>query len=71
MKSRTQSAVVLFDVTYADGSVTSRRKVSLTALNGLDGDDPAREIIEAQDREIGAASGRERPVIKSLARSRV
>jgi hypothetical protein len=71
MKSRSASAVVMFDVTYVDGTVTSRRKVAGTALGGLDGDEPAMHIIAQQDREIGQASGRPRPEIKSITRSRV
>ena len=31
-------------------------------LGGLDGDEPAKAAIEAQDREIGLASGRPRGV---------
>ncbi|OIQ65315.1 hypothetical protein GALL_531260 [mine drainage metagenome] len=62
---------MLFDVTYADGSVTSNRKVLSSILGGLDGDEPAKAVIEAQDREIGLASGRPRGVIKTVARKRV
>ncbi len=69
MKSRAASAFVMFDVVYQDGSRSSNRKVAATALDGLDGDEPARGIIEAQDREIAAASGRPRSDVKSLARS--
>ncbi len=61
----------MFDVTYIDGSVTSRRKVAGVALGGLDGDEPAKHIIAQQDREIGQASGRPRPEIKSITRSKV
>lgn len=61
---------MLFDVTYADGSVTSNRKVLSSILGGLDGDEPAKAVIEAQDREIGLASGRPRGVIKTVARKR-
>ena len=71
MKSRAASAVVMFDVTYVDGTVTSRRKVAGTALGGLDGDEPAKHIIAQQDREIGQASGRVRPEIKTIRRSKV
>ena len=71
MKSRSASAVVMFDVTYVDGTVTSRRKVAGVALGGLDGDEPAKHIIAQQDREIGQASGRMRPDIKSITRSKV
>ncbi len=68
MKSRTLSSFVLFDVLYEDGSRSSNRKVPTTALGGLDGDSPAKALIEAQDREIGLASGRPRAAVKSLAR---
>lgn len=69
MKSRASSAVVMFDVVYADGTLRSNRKVLASALEGLDGDEPARGIIEAQDREIAAASGRPAIEVKSLSRS--
>jgi hypothetical protein len=62
---------VLFDVAYVDGSVTSNRKVLGALLRGLDGDEAAKAVIEAQDREIGLASGRPRGVIKSVSRKRV
>ncbi len=60
---------VLFNVLYEDGSMTSNRKVPATEIGGLEGDEPARAIIEAQDREIGERSGRPRPQIKSLERA--
>ena len=71
MKSRAASSFVMFDVLYEDGTRTSNRKVLSTALGGLDGDEPARGIIEAHDREIAAASGRPRGRVKSLVRSPV
>jgi hypothetical protein len=60
---------VLFDVIYQDGSRTSNRKVPSTDLGGLDGDDPARTFIEAQDRTIAERSGNPRGPIKTIARS--
>lgn len=60
---------VLFNVQYEDGSMTSNRKVAATEIGGLEGDAPARTIIEAQDREIGERSGRPRARIKSIARA--
>ncbi len=68
-KKRILSSFVSFDVTYVDGSRTSNRKVPMSILGGLDGDEPARAIIEAQDKQIGEASGRPRAEIKSLSRS--
>jgi hypothetical protein len=60
---------VLFNVTYDDGSMTSNRKVPATEIGGLEGDEPARAIIEAQDREIAERSGRPRGPIKLLERA--
>ncbi|MBC7801536.1 MAG: hypothetical protein H7Z10_13015 [Gemmatimonadaceae bacterium] len=68
-KKKIESSFVAFDVTYVDGTRSSNRRVPSTALTGLDGDMPARPIIEQQDATIGAASGKPRPAIKSLERS--
>ncbi len=68
-KKVNDSGFVLFDVLYEDGTRTSNRKVPSNELGGLDGDEPARAIIEAQDRKIGEMSGRPRSPIKSLSRS--
>jgi hypothetical protein len=64
------SGFVLFDVIYEDGTQTSNRKVPATEFGGLDGDDPARAFVEAQDRKIGEMSGTPRSPIKSIARVR-
>jgi hypothetical protein len=69
MKSRASTSFVMFDVVYEDGTRSSNRKVSASALAGLDGDEPARGIVEAQDRDIAAASGRPRSDVKSIVRS--
>jgi hypothetical protein len=71
MKSRVSSSFIGFDVVYEDGTRSSNRKVAATALAGLDGDAPARAIVEGQDREIAAASGRPRSNVKSIVRSPV
>jgi hypothetical protein len=67
--SKIQSEFVLFDVLYVDGSRTSNRKVPSDVLGGLDGDEPARAVIEAQDQEIGERSGQRRADIKEISRS--
>jgi hypothetical protein len=67
--SRSVGEYVLFDVIYEDGSQRSNRRVPAEALGGLDGDEPARAIIEAQDREIAEKSGLPPHRIKSLRRS--
>ena len=69
LKKRIESSFVAFDVTYVDGTRSSNRRVPSTALAGLDGDLPAQEIIQEQDAVIGAASGKLRPAIVSVARS--
>lgn len=61
--------VVLFDVVYEDGTRTSNRKVPGSELGGVDGDEPARLFIEAQDRKIAEKSGQPRAPIKSITRS--
>ncbi|HWL80860.1 MAG TPA: hypothetical protein VNR89_07905 [Roseomonas sp.] len=71
MAVRHTGTYVLFDVLYEDGSRRSNRKVPSELLGGLDGDEPARTLIEAQDEEIAKASGRPRPVIAQLQRTPV
>ena len=68
-KPSARAEFVLFNVLYEDGSVTSNRKVPGSMLGGLDGDDPARDFIEAQDREIVERSGRTRAPFKSISRA--
>jgi len=59
----------LFDVVYEDGSQRSNRRVPSEVLGGLDGDAPARAVIEAQDRIIAERSGTPPLAVKSIHRS--
>jgi hypothetical protein len=68
-KPTVETGFVLFNVLYEDGTQSSNRRVPAEALGGLDGDEPARAIIEAQDRDIAEKSGRPRGPIKKLTRS--
>jgi hypothetical protein len=68
-KQPTDNAFVLFDVLYEDGARTSNRKVPSDLLGGLDGDEPAKTLIEQQDRKIAEMSGNPRGPIKSITRS--
>jgi hypothetical protein len=68
-KKRIPAGFIAFDVLYEDGTRSSNRRVPNSVLGGLDGDLPATAAIEAQDREISLASGRQRPAIKSIERS--
>jgi hypothetical protein len=52
---------ISFDVLYEDGASE--------ILGGLDGDEPAKELIEEQDRKIAELSGRPRGPIKAIMRS--
>jgi hypothetical protein len=69
-KQQVANGFVLFDVIYEDGTQTSNRRVPASELGGLDGDEPARTIIEAQDRDIAEKSGMSRGRIKSIVRAK-
>jgi hypothetical protein len=68
-KKPTDNAFVFFDIVYEDGTRSSNRKIPSSELIGLEGDAPARDLLEAQDRKIGEMSGTPRPPIKTLSRS--
>lgn len=68
-KPTAKSEFVLFDVIYDDGTQRSNRRVPREILEGLDGDDPARGVLEAQDREIALRSGLAAAEIKTIRRS--
>ena len=68
-KQQVGSAFVLFDIIYEDGTRSSNRKVPGGEVGGLDGDAPARDFIETQDRKIAEMSGSSRGPIKSITRS--
>ena len=69
-KPTARSEFVLFDVVYEDGTQRSNRKVPAELLGGLDGDEPAKTEIEAQDRAIAERSGLPPLGIKSIKRSK-
>jgi hypothetical protein len=60
---------VLFDVVFEDGSRASNRRVPMEILGGLDGDQPARQLIEQQEMEIAEKAGRPPRSIQSLVRA--
>jgi hypothetical protein len=69
-KPAARQEFVLFDVVYEDGTQRSNRKVPAELLGGLDGDEPAKSEIEAQDRAIAERSGLPPLGIKSIKRSK-
>jgi hypothetical protein len=64
-----EAEFVMFDVVYSDGSRTSNRRVPSALLGGLDGDEPARDAIQEQDRVIAEKSGRAALDIETISRS--
>lgn len=67
-KPTARTEFVLFNVIYEDGTQRSNRKVPADILGGLDGDEPAKAEIEAQDRAIAEKSGLPPLAIKTLKR---
>jgi hypothetical protein len=67
-KPTPRSEFVLFNVYYEDGSQRSNRRVPADMLGGIDGDEPARNVIQEQDREISAKSGMPPLAIKRIVR---
>ena len=68
-KRPAESAFVLFDVIYEDGTRSSNRRVATAEIDQLDADASVRAVIEAQDRKISQMSGRPRGAIKAIKRS--
>ena len=68
-KPATRADFTLFDVVYEDGTQRSNRRVPSDILGGLDGDAPARAVIEEQDRLIAEKSGAPALAVKSMHRS--
>lgn len=60
---------MLFDIVFTDGSRASNRRVPAELLGGLDGDEPARQLIAEQEDEIARKAGRPGREIQSLTRS--
>jgi hypothetical protein len=68
-KPATRAEFTLFDVFYEDGSQRSNRRVPSEILGGLDGDAPARAVIQEQDQLIAEKSGTPTLAVKSIRRS--
>ncbi|GJE39640.1 hypothetical protein [Methylobacterium persicinum] len=64
-----ERGTILFDVVFEDGSRTSNRRIPMEILGGLDGDEPARQLIEQQEAEIAEKAGRPPRIVRSLTRS--
>ncbi|MCJ2051772.1 hypothetical protein [Methylobacterium sp. J-070] len=64
-----ERGTVLFGVVFDDGSRASNRRLPMENLDGLDGDQPARDLIEQQEAEIAQKAGRPPRTIQSLTRA--
>jgi hypothetical protein len=60
---------ILFDLVFEDGSRASNRRLPMELLGGLDGDQPARDLIEQQEAEIAEKAGRPPRGIQTLTRT--
>ena len=60
---------VLFDVVFEDGSRASNRREPMEILGGLEGDQPARDLIKEQEAEIAQKAGRPPRAVQSLMRA--
>ena len=63
------AADVPFDVAYDDGTESLNRRVPAAALDGPQGDGPARVILQERERRIAVMSGRPGRGIKTVRRS--
>jgi hypothetical protein len=69
-KKRMQTgSFISFDVVYDDGTRSSNRKIPAEILDGLDGDEPARTLLEEQERRIAEQSGKPARIIAAVRRS--
>ena len=68
-KERIVDNFVFFDVTYEDGTKSSRRKINAAGLDKDEIDAFAMTEIMNQDRKIAEIGGRNRGQVKDMARS--
>ena len=65
-KKMGDSAFLLFDVIYEDGTRSSNRRVLSADIDPLEREGSVRALIEQQDLKIAKASGKSRGPIKSM-----
>ena len=69
-KPNPKPEMVMFNVTYEDGTQTSNRRVPGHLTSMLDADEQIQAFLEGQDREIAERSGRPRGPIANFERVR-
>ena len=68
-QKKLEDAFVFFDVTYEDGTKSSRRKINAAGLDKDEIDTFAMTEIMTQDRKIAEMGGKNRGQIKDMVRS--
>jgi hypothetical protein len=68
-QKKVEDNFVFFDVTYEDGTKSSRRKINATGVDASDLESFVMTEIMNQDRRIAEMSGKSRGQVKSLVKS--
>lgn len=68
-RERVVDNFVMFDVTYEDGSKSSRRKINAPGMEGNELEAFALTEIMTQDRKIADMGGKNRGAVREIVRS--
>ena len=68
-QKKLEDAFVFFDVTYEDGTKSSRRKINAAGLEKDEVEGFAMTEIMTQDRKIAEMGGRNRGAVKEIVKS--
>jgi hypothetical protein len=68
-QKKLEDVFVFFDVTYEDGSKSSRRKINAAGLDKSEIEAFALTEIMTQDRKIADMGGKNRGTVKDMVRS--
>jgi hypothetical protein len=68
-QKKQEDEFVLFDVTYEDGSKSSRRRINVTGLDSDEIESFAMTEIMTQDRKIMDMGGKNRGQVKEIVKS--
>jgi hypothetical protein len=68
-QKKQEDEFVLFDVTYEDGSKSSRRRINVTGVDSDEVDAFAMTEIMTQDRKIMDMGGKNRGQVKEIVKS--
>jgi protein involved in ribonucleotide reduction len=68
-QKKLEDAFVFFDITYEDGTKSSRRKINAAGLDKTEVEAFALTEIMTQDRKIAEMGGKNRGQVKDMVRS--